>query len=435
MPLGRQFTVGARVTRSTLRMNIHLERGKLLLAQNRLSEAERELKEALSQQPNDAYAMAWLAECYLNGKRFADALEVSERAMGLAPNNGFLLYTLARSYFYNKRIKDARETVSRALSLNPNDPDFFLLLAHIEFYEENWQKALAAAEQGLELDAENVNLINLRTQALVKLNRKAEAAATIDYALHHAPEDSYSHANKGWVAIEQGGYEQAFGHFREALRLEPNNAYARTGLKEAIKARNWLYRGVLKYFLWIGKMNQQGRWVFIIGIYILYRILIEVAENSPAMAPFLYPFIGLYILLAFSSWIAMPVSNLFLRLHPLGKYALDEDELRASTIVGLLGAGAVISLLAWGIIRIEMLLYLGIYLLLLLLPVGGLFSVDAQGKARKQLSYYTYGLAGVGLLAVFTSGMNILAIIFLLGVFAYSWVANYLIGKDAREFR
>ncbi|MCB9294832.1 MAG: tetratricopeptide repeat protein [Lewinellaceae bacterium] len=416
-------------------MNIHLERGKLLLAQSRLAEAERELKEALSQQPDDAYAMAWLAECYLNGKRFAEALEVSERAMRFAPNNGFLLYTLARSYFYNKRTKEARETVARALSLNPNDPDFFLLRAHIEFYEENWQAALAAAEQGLELDPEHVNLINLRTQALVKLNRKAEAMETIDYALHHAPEDSYSHANKGWVAIERGAYGQAFGHFREALRLEPNNGYARAGLKEAIKARNWLYRGVLKYFLWLGKMNQQGRWVFIIGIYIFYRIMIEVAENSPSLAPFLYPFIGLYILLAFSSWIAMPVSNLFLRLDPLGKYALDEDELRASTIVGLLGAGAAASLLAYWFSGVDMLLYLGLYLLLLLLPVGGLFSVDAQGRARRQLTYYTYTLAAVGLVAVLTSGVNILAIIFLVGVFAYSWVANYLIGKDAREFR
>ncbi|MCB0559051.1 MAG: tetratricopeptide repeat protein [Lewinellaceae bacterium] len=416
-------------------MNIHLERGKLLLAQNRLSEAEREFKEALAEQPNDAYAMAWLAECYLNGKRFAEALEISEAAMRFAPDSSFLLYTLARSYFYNKRIKEARETAGRALSLNPNDPDFFLLLAHIEFYEENWHKALDAAEQGLALDPEHVNLINLRTQALVKLNRKAEAAATIDYALHHAPEDSYSHSNKGWVAMEQGNYEQAFGHFREALRLAPNNGYARAGLKEAIKAKNFLYRGILKYFLWISKMNQQGRWVFIIGIYIFYRILIEVAEKSPALAPFLYPFIGLYILFAFSSWIAMPVSNLFLRLHPLGKYALDDDERKASTIVGLLAAGSAIALLAWWLTDLEILLSLGIYLLLLLLPVGGLFSVDAQGKARKQLSYYTYGLAAIGLVGAFTSGMNILVIVFLLGIFAYSWVANYLIGKDAREFR
>ena len=416
-------------------MNIHLERGKLLLAQNRLVEAERELKEALSQQPNDAYAMAWLAECYLNGKRFAEALEISEAAMRFAPDSSFLLYTLARSYFYNKRTKEARDIVSRALSINPNDPDFFLLLAHIEFYEENWQKALDASEQGLELDPEHVNLINLRTQALVKLNRKAEAAATIDYALHHAPEDSYSHSNKGWVAMEQGNYEPAFDHFREALRLEPNNGYARAGLKEAIKVKNFLYRAILKYFLWISKMNQQGRWVFIIGIYIFYRILIEVAEKSPALAPFLYPFIGLYILFAFSSWIAMPVSNLFLRLHPLGKYALDDDERKASTIVGLLAAGSAIALLAWWLTDLEILLSLGIYLLLLLLPVGGLFSVDAQGKARKQLSYYTYGLAAIGLVGAFTSGMNILVIVFLLGIFAYSWVANYLIGKDAREFR
>ncbi len=416
-------------------MNIHLERGKLLLAQNRLAEAERELKEALAYAPEDAYAMAWLAECYLNGSRFREALELSERAMGYAPHNSFLLYTLARSYFYNQQVEQARGVIREALQINPNDPDFFLLLAHVEFYEENWNKALKAAERGLELDAENVNLVNMRAQALVKLNRKGEAAAAIDYALHRAPEDSYSHANKGWVAIEQGNYENAFTHFREALRLNPENGYARHGLKEAIKARNWLYQGILKYFLWISKMNQRGRWVFIIGLYILYRILIEVAERYPAAAPLLYPLIGFYILFAFSSWVAIPVSNLFLRLHPLGKHALTEDEARGANIVGGLLGGAIIALAAFFLSGISHLLFLSIYLFVMLIPVGGLFGVSAEGRARQYLTYYTLGLAGVGLAAVFTPFSGWLGLAFLLGVFAYSWVANYLIGKDAREFR
>ena len=53
----------------------------------------------------------------------------------------------------------------------------------------------------------------------MKLNRQDEAAETLDYALNKAPENSYSHANKGWVAIEKDQYDKAIEHFKEAELL------------------------------------------------------------------------------------------------------------------------------------------------------------------------------------------------------------------------
>jgi Tfp pilus assembly protein PilF len=416
-------------------MNVHLERGKLLLAQNRLKEAEEELKQALGQTPDDGYTMAWLAECYLSGKDFSKALELSERAMSLSPNHPFLQYTLARAYFYNQRIRQARNTIREALQQNPADPDFFLLLAHVAFYEEKWKEALETAEQGLELEPENVKLVNLRSQTLIKLNRKSEAADTADYALHKAPDNTYSHANRGWVAVEQGQYREAQLHFREALRLDPTNDFARSGLKESIKGTNFFYRGILKYFLWMAKMNERNRWAFIIGAYILYRLLIALAENVPSLAPLLYPLIGLYILFALSSWIAVPISNLFLRLHPIGKYALTEDEQRGSNVAGgLLGLG-LLSLLGYLISGAGQLLFLGIVLVLLLIPAGGTFTVSAGTKARRSLAIYSLALGAVGITgALLPSLGSWLIIAFAIGIFAYAWVANYLIGRDAKAF-
>jgi tetratricopeptide (TPR) repeat protein len=416
-------------------INIHLERGKLLLAQKRLADAEKEFKQALSHAPNDAYAMAWLAECYLSGKRYAEALELGERAMGHAPNDPFLLYTMARAYFYNQNTKKAREMIRQGLQLNPADADFFLLLAHVAFYEEKWQEALDAAEQGLEQDAENVNLVNIRAQALVKLNRKAEAAQTIDYALHKAPEDSYSHANRGWVAIEQSRFKEAQQNFREALRLNPNNEYARSGLKEAIKGENIFYRGLLKYFLWMAKMNEQNRWAVVIGAYIIYRVVLGVARSNPALAPLLYPIIALYVLFALSSWIAIPIANLFLRLHPIGKHALTEDEKMRSNIAGGLVGLSLLALAGYFISDAGQLLFLGLVFGLLLVPAGGTFSVSEGTKARRSLTIYSLALAAVGIIGALVPSLGSwLIIVFALGIFAYGWVANYLIGQDAKAF-
>ena len=416
-------------------MNLHLERGKLLLAQNRVEDAEAEFKKALERNPNDGYAMAWLAECAIQQRKYADALEMAEYAMQREPNDNFLLYTYARSNFYNKKISKAEEIIDRALSLYPRDADFFLLGAHISFYQEKWQKALGSAEQGLEIEPENVNLINIRTQALIKLNRKEEAAATIDYALNKAPEDSYSHANKGWVALEQSKYDDAFKHFREALRLSPENDFAKTGLKEAIKSKNLLYRGMLKYFLWIAKMDSRNRWAFIIGAYILYRVIVYLAENNPSIAPLLYPLIAFYVLFALSSWIAIPLSNLFLRLHPIGKFALDKDEITGANLIGAVLGGAILSGGVYLFTSSDLFMGIAIYLLLMLVPIGGLFSVDATGRARRYLVFYTLALAIVGALwIVFPENMFPL-MVFVVGIFAYGWVANYFISKDAKEFR
>ncbi|GJM35765.1 MAG: hypothetical protein DHS20C18_47660 [Saprospiraceae bacterium] len=414
-------------------MNPHLERGRVLLMQNRPKDAEKEFQKALADDPQDAIAMALMAECYMESNRYPDALDMAKNAVHEEPEIPFLYYVLAKSQYYNKRIKDARQTIASGLEMDPENADFYMMLANVEFYEDKWEAALQAAQNGLALEPDSVNLINLRAQALVRLNRKEEAAITMDEALRKAPEDSYSHANKGWIAMERGEFDNAVLHFREALKLNPTNNYARSGLKEAIKGKNLLYRYALKYFFWVSKMSENNRWLFIIGLYIVYRVIIWLADQYPAIAPLLYPLIAGYIIFAFSSWIAAPISNLFLQLHPLGKYALTDDERLGANVTGAIGGLALASFVAYFFTGGGLFQALGIVFAVLLIPVGGSFSVDARSKARKYLLLYTLALALSGLFWVFTEEIIGLAILGF-GVFAFSWVANYMINQDRKEF-
>ena len=309
-----------------------------------------------------------------------------------------------------------------------------MLRSQIEFYQQNWEQALHEANRGLELDPENVNLVNQRAQALIKLNRKDDAAATMDYALHKAPENSFSHANKGWVAIEKDQYDSAVASFLEALRLNPANDFAREGLKEAIKGKNPVYRVILKYFLWMNKMQEKYQWGFIIGIYLLYRLAIGLAESNPALAPFLYPFIVLYVLFAFSTWIAKPISNLFLRLHPIGKHALNDDEILGSNLTGLAAAVCLLSFAFFFVTGSETGFQAGIVSGIMMIPIGGAFTIPPHYSARKGLVVYAIVLAIAGALWVVFPGFTMAIAIFGIGIFAYGWVVNYLISKSNKEF-
>ena len=415
-------------------MAIYLERGKILLQQNRIELAMQEFQKELTNNPNDAYAMGLLALCYSKEKGNDKAIQLIEQAIGIDPTNIYLFYLQSNIYLHANKIQEAKNAANEGLNLNPNTPALFQVKGSIALIEDNWEEALLHAEKGLELDPEDVDLVNLRARSLIQLNRRTEASATLDYALNKSPENPLAHTNKGWVAIENGLHEEAVLHFKEALRLNPEMEFAKTGLKEAIKSKNFLYRYVLKFFLWTSKMTDRARWQFIVGAYIVYYIFIQLAETYPNLAPFLYPFIGAYIVMAFSSWISAPISNAFLRFHPLGKLALTDDEKLASNVVGIFIITGIIFVVAYLFTGIERTVLFGGWCLLMLIPLGGMFSIPKTIKARKHLTYYTLALGTIGFSFVIFPNTLFLLYIFGAGIFFYGWVANYLMMKTSKEF-
>ncbi|MCH5600269.1 hypothetical protein [Niabella ginsengisoli] len=66
------------------------------------------------------------------------------------------------------------------------------------------------ADKALEIDAENLLGLNMRSSALVKLNRKEESFETIEGALRNDPNNAYTHANYGWGLLENGNAKNPY---------------------------------------------------------------------------------------------------------------------------------------------------------------------------------------------------------------------------------
>lgn len=425
--------------------NAYFERAFLLIETNRYAEAEKMLMQGLELNPQDATALSLLAICRLNLEKKPEALSAAQQAVSLAPDNPFVLTTHGRASLTNNQIDAARRSLQAALQVDPTYADAFSVLAQIDYHERRWDMALFNAEKGLEHEPENQTLVNLRAMALVKLNRTAEAAETMDFALYNNPEDSFSHSNKGWVKVEQGRYDEAVTAFREALRFNPNNEHAREGLKEAIKGKNWLYRGVLRYFLFMSKLSSGNQWLVIIGLYLGMRFLRVIARENSALQPFIAPILLLYMVFVFATWIGQPLSNLVLRLHPIGKFALTDDEKRFSNIVGVFLASGLIALAASYTLSDDSMYginlnILGITLLAMLIPVGGVSGTTEGSSSRKWLGIYALAMLACGpLVQLFatvmgTEPMGTLLGIFALGVFLYGWVANFAMTREARRY-
>src|SRR5436190_20189123 len=219
-------------------MTQQYQRALLLCGQERYELAEAELRRGLADEPSDPYSHGLLAICLSHQKRFQEAEEEAKQAIHFGPDIPYCHYALAWVLHDRYNFDAALAEIQEALRLDPEDADFHALEAQVQIDKRDWRSALASAERGLQLDAEHVACTNLRAIALVRLGRKAEAGATIDAALARNPENAVTHANQGWTLLHQGQAEKALEHFREALRLDPGNEWARQGIVEALKARN-----------------------------------------------------------------------------------------------------------------------------------------------------------------------------------------------------
>ncbi|MEO6567380.1 MAG: tetratricopeptide repeat protein [Opitutaceae bacterium] len=384
-------------------MSVHLARARLLLAQSRPADAEKETLLALAQEPDDPGALALLALSRTDQQKYDAALAAARTAVGLAPDDAYLHYVHGFVLHRLDQNNEAVRAAQAALRLAPDEADYFSLLATIELSRRNWSLALTASEQALALNPEHVHASNLRAMALVRLGRKEEATATVDHALHRAPENAFSHANQGWNCLHRNDPARAQEHFQEALRLDPTLDYAREGMLEALKARNPIYRGMLAYFLWMGALSGKLQWAFILGTFFGVRIIREQAQKQPQLGVVLWPLLILFYAFIYLSWTAMPMFNLLLRFNRFGRHILSRDQRTATNWFGAFFLGALAMLGWWVATRDDLPLLLMIVLTVLSLCISATFA--RNGRARKILGIATAVLASIG-----TGGIVLLAI-------------------------
>jgi Flp pilus assembly protein TadD len=418
-------------------MPSHIDRAELLYNQSRYDLAEQELRQALTEQPHDDHAHALLGLCLMRQDKLPEAQDEVQQAIVLAPDEPFPHYCRAVVLQHRRRYQEAEESAREALRLSPGSPDFHAQHAAILFQQEKWQEALDASLAGLQFDAEHAGCGNLRTMALTKLGRRGESLATVDESLARDPDDEMAHANKGWALLHDGQPRPALEHFREALRLDPNYEYAQSGIVEALKARNPLYRWMLAYFLWMARLSDGVKWGVILGGYFGYRTLGNVARSNPELAPWITPLLVLYLGFVLLTWFSVPFFNLLLRINKFGRHALSRDQRIGSNWFGLcllvvLGGIAVGFLTPY-----EDAFVFAIYGAGMAMPLVNIYHCDS-GWPRQAMTAMAVGMATVGAGAIGCMFADIdfggqLFFLFLIGFIATPWLANYLVGVTVKR--
>jgi tetratricopeptide (TPR) repeat protein len=406
-----------------------LTRAEVLIQQKRYSEAENMLIDILATSPNDIHVLSLLAESYLQQDKFDKAEIIINSAIAIDPSEGLLFYLKSRISLSLEKYDDAETNLRDAVKLNPAGADYYALWALVKLIRKQYQAALDLADQALALDAENIQGLNTRSTALLKLNRKEDSFKTIEGALREDPNNSFTHSNYGWNLLEKGDHKKALEHFQESLKNDPSNTHAQSGMVEAIKATNFFYRLFLQYSFWIGNLTSKYQWGVIVGFYFGTQAIKNLAKHNEALRPYLIPLFLLLAVIAFSTWIMQPIGNLFLRLNKYGVHLLDKEEKMSSNFVGISFLIFVVGLISYIISGNDAFLTLTFFGFAMMLPVGSMLQ---PSKPKHLLIIYTALMSLIGIAAIvvtFANGdiFNGFSLLFIACFTLFQWIANYII--------
>lgn len=365
----------------------------------------------------------YLAQSYYMLSEYKKAADLAEGLLSESPNDQDVFYLKARIALQQDQEQEALQNINEAISIDPYDSNYFGFKAAILLQLKKYEEGLENANEGLHIDPKNSFCLNIRAQLLTKLNRVSEAGHTIEDILFENPEDSYSHANVGWVALENNKIDTALSHFKEALQIDPNYQYAREGMSTALKAKNFIYRNYLKYSFWISKQSTKNQWGILIGIYLVYRFSFKFLSAN-GLTYLAIPLLIAYLLFALGSWIMEPMSNAILGFNSYGKYLLStKEQLSGYFFTGLITLG-LLSILVFYTLKIDYFLPLAIASLSALIPLPRAF-LEYSKKAR----YFGISVGAliicIGLFGfLFTSSIATIAGVAFLIMVIFTWTAN-----------
>lgn len=398
----------------------------LLIQQSRFKEADKLLEAAMELGALTHFNYALRAICNLELKNYEFAYLCIQSGLAINAHDA-LLHSLACSYFLQKSdLKNAEHHIKIAIEINPEEADYFANYASIKMMQNHWQEAIDLVDKGLSLQPDNLSCLNIRTTALTKLKRHAEAESTIENALGFDPNNASTHANIGWRELEKRNYQKSLEAFSTALAINPNSHYAKEGLIEALKAKYWFYKLFLAYAFWLSRLDKRSQGFFIFGIYILIRILRYVAESVPSIELPVMILLICYSIFAISTWIISPLTNLIFRFNKYGKHLLSEKEIEATnySLFSLLAAVTNAALLY---VTANWLYLIGaIGSVVLLIPISRLNNSlsEKENKLTQKIVWGIFGLYGLMELTILTESEYVQQMI---GIYGISLIAFQII--------
>jgi len=234
-------------------VDVNLELARVLLAQDRATEAVSHVERARTAEPGSVEPVLLLADVHVAKGALAEAADVLTDAEPLFPtdvrllvNLGYVLTQLSvgSDETIASRLARARVLFQRAASLAPRAPQPRAGLAEVYYRQGDGASALREIDRAL-IIAPTCEYRSIRGHVLGSLERLDEARGALEAAIMDCPTLLEALVYLGAVRAEQGNPSGARELWERALEVDPTNAAARENLAilEASKFEEFIEQG------------------------------------------------------------------------------------------------------------------------------------------------------------------------------------------------
>lgn len=183
-------------------------------------------EDIVARRPDNARAMALLADYHQRAGNLDAAERLLERAVALEPGVE-LLNNLGNLRQARGEFAAARPLFERALALRPNDPVAHSNLGNLCAAEGHTDEAIAHFAAALRAKPEFPSVLFNLANTLAQTGRFADAATRYEHALRLEPNDVEARANYSAVLAALNRPDDALAQIREAVRRRPEHAALR----------------------------------------------------------------------------------------------------------------------------------------------------------------------------------------------------------------
>jgi Flp pilus assembly protein TadD len=242
----------------------YVNRGRSLMMQGRLEEAEQQFRQALGLRPDNAVALNNLARARFLQADVPEAIRLYQAAAAAAPNASEVRRWLALVLLVEGNTAAARQQLEIAVRLAPSEAESRRLLDGLPDLDRNLEgplarhlrrtvadahrelgvafqlrrmnvEAAAHFRRALELYPGFVQVRNDLGALLAEEGHPDEAEAQFRSALTFDPRSALAHSNMGYMLYLKGRRQEAIDEYREALRLQPGFPLAQNNLDLALR--------------------------------------------------------------------------------------------------------------------------------------------------------------------------------------------------------
>jgi choline-sulfatase len=185
------------------------------------ADGERLARQALTNDPNNAFAILVLAQALLDQGRYRDAVGEFRRYARLVPASADVHHRLAICFSRLGDVAAALAEEESALAIDPRDAEAHELRGGLLAETGRIDEALGELRSAVEIDPATAPFHVGLARVLIQASRLDEAQGEIERALALSPNDADAFAARGGLLAARGLHADAVAAFTQALAIRP----------------------------------------------------------------------------------------------------------------------------------------------------------------------------------------------------------------------